>query len=84
MKKESYKLYRKFWDKDGSAKRCFLCISPQVKTEVISMLDYTVCEYREVCMKCKSVLSYWAYGGYDGPPPSDEDIVEMRNKRKQC
>lgn len=62
------KFHNKYWYRDGSAKRCYVCISPQVKTVDIAFIDgywSQTCEYEEVCAKCGTRLAYWAYGSYD-------------------
>lgn len=66
------KFHDKYWYRDGQAKRCYVCISPQVKHVMIDYLDVGIgygigpeSEYEEVCEKCGTRLAYWAYGSYD-------------------
>lgn len=59
------KFHDKFWYRDGQAKRCYVCISPQVERITVDTIDgHLECEYEEVCRKCKTRLAYWAYGYY--------------------
>lgn len=77
------KFHNKFWNRDGSAKRCFVCISPQIETNVIDSFSHTVCEFEEVCKKCNTALSYWSFGSYDRGvfTETKEKLLEFRKKR---
>lgn len=78
------KFHDKYWYRDGQAKRCYVCISPRVKTNVVGLIDgymSEVCEYEEVCEKCGTRLAYWAYGSYD-PCWLMATEEELRSHRK--
>lgn len=60
------KFHDKYWYRDGMAKRCYKCISPQIEHKTVDALDgHLELEYEEVCKKCGARLAYWAYGHYD-------------------
>lgn len=79
------KFHDKYFYRDGSAKRCVICLSRDLGTNVIDTLDYTVCEYEEYCKKCHTRLAYWSYGYYDPDwrMTTEDEFKEIRRERSK-
>lgn len=61
------KYHDEFWNKDGSAKKCYVCDSTNIKTIDTAFIDgywSDTCEKEERCADCGELLAYWTYGHY--------------------
>jgi len=56
----------RYYQKDGSPKRCPYCGSKALWEEATEVLNIvTVLEARYVCGHCEREVGYWAYGAFD-------------------
>ena len=49
--------------------RCHHCLYDKLQNEVVSTSNGIVCEEKEICLKCRKIVTYWAYGSFDDPFP---------------
>ena len=52
-------------DKSGYPLKCKHCGSTDLEHITVDRIDYTVCEKKVVCNRCKQLTGYWAYGYWE-------------------